>query len=97
MALTHYKIIVGTTPTRVLTAGNADDGTYVYLANESGTTDIYLGDETVTTSDGYLLVKQNGSTVAYRQDFHLYAGDSLWAVASANAELQVLISGAVVS
>lgn len=97
MALTHYKIAVTTTPVRVLTAGNADDGTFVYLANESGTTDIYLGDDTVTTSDGYLLVKQNGSTVAYRQQFTLYAGDSLWAVASSNAQLQVLISGAVQS
>jgi hypothetical protein len=97
MALTHYKITVGTTPVRVVTAGNADDGTFVYLANESGTTDIYLGDNTVTTSDGYLLVKQNGSTVAYRQQFNLYSGDSLWAVATSNAELQVLISGVVQS
>ena len=37
MALTHYKITVGTGVTKVVTAGNADDGTHVYLANVSGT------------------------------------------------------------
>lgn len=95
MALTHYKITVGTGVTKVVTAGNADDGTRVYLANVSGTNDIHLGDETVTTTDGYLLPKQNGQTVANRQEFVLYSGDSIYATAAATAELQVLISGVI--
>lgn len=95
MALTHFKITVGTTPVKIVTAGYADDQVRVYLANISGTNDIHLGDETVTTTDGYLLPKSNGQTVSNRQEFVLYTSDTLWAVAAANADLQVLVSGAI--
>jgi hypothetical protein len=95
MAIVHYKVAVTTTPVRVVTAGIADDETRVYLANISGSYDIFLGDNTVSTTDGYLLPKQNGQTVANRQEFVLYAGDSLWAVATADADLQVLVSGTI--
>ena len=95
MAVTHYKVTVGTSPVKVVTAGYADDLTRVYVANISASYDIYLGDATVSTTDGYLLPKPSGSTIANRQEFVLYTGDSLWAVSTNNAELQVLISGGI--
>jgi hypothetical protein len=95
MALTHFKVTVGTTPIRIVTAGYADDNTRVYLANISGSYDIFLGDETVTTTDGYTLPKQSGQTIANRQEFTLYTGDSLWAISTNSADVEVLVSGAI--
>lgn len=67
----------------------------IYVANQSGTTDTYLGDANVTAANGYQLVKQNGSTVAYRQEFELFGGESIYAICSSGqtAPIAVIVSG----
>ena len=80
MALDHYSVVVNSTTPTILARGAAGDAhTRVYISNGSGE-DLFVGDETVSTTDGYLIPKQQSTTISYRQEFDLSANDVLYGI-----------------
>lgn len=97
MALDHYSVSInGVTPVLLAHApqrvGNRK--TKIYVAN-TGANDIYIGDNTVTSTDGYLLVKAVGQTVGYRQEFELFGGETLYVICApaTTSTAAVIVSG----
>ncbi len=93
MALNHYTLAITDVPLLIAEGVSGDSNVRVYLANGTGA-DCYVGDYTVTTADGYCIVKQNGQTIGYRQEFDLTSGDRLYAVCitGQTTNLSVLVS-----
>lgn len=97
MALKSYTVSVNGTTSTLLAAVPLGGGgkLKVYVANWSGTDHLYVGNSTVSVAEGYEIPSFNGNTVSNRQEFELFAGDALYAIAppAKTIEARVLITG----
>lgn len=59
--------------------------TTVYLTNQSGNHDLFIGGPDVGENDGFLITKQTASGISYRAEFVLYAGQELYGCARPGA------------
>jgi hypothetical protein len=93
MAIDHYTMTATTTP-QILVTVPGSGSRKVYIENRSTTIAVYVGDSSVTASDGYQLTAQAATGVSNRAEFELFGGDVLWvASASSTAVVTILIPG----
>lgn len=93
MAVDHYTMTATTTPQILITVPGAGRRK-VYIENRSTTIAVYVGDASVSASDGYQLTAQAATGVSNRAEFELFGGDVLWvAAASSTAVVTVLTPG----
>lgn len=74
MAISHARVSVGTTATKLTSDYDGKDGQTINVQNPSGGVDVYIGGEGVTTTDyGYLLKADTNFSVELQDDEKLYA------------------------
>jgi len=74
MAVSHARVSVGTTATKLTTDYDGKDGQTINVQNPAGGVDVYIGGEGVTTTDyGYLLKAETNFSVELQDDEKLYA------------------------
>lgn len=74
MAVSHARVSVGTTATKLTSDYDGKDGQTINVQNPSGGVDVYIGGEGVTTTDyGYLLKADTNFSVELQDDEKLYA------------------------
>jgi len=74
MAVTHSRVSVGTTATKLTSDYDGKDGQTINVQNPDGGINVYLGGEGVTTTDyGYLLKPDTSFSVELQDDEKLYA------------------------
>ena len=74
MAVSHSRVSVGTTATKLTTDYDGKDGQTINVQNPAGGVDVYLGgDGVTTTSYGYLLKAETNFSVELQDDEKLYA------------------------
>ena len=74
MAVSHSRVSVGTTATKLTTDYDGKDGQTINVQNPAGGVDVYIGGEGVTTTDyGYLLKAETNFSVELQDDEKLYA------------------------
>ena len=94
MALAHFTATIGTSPQLLVTIPGSGRRK-IYIANRSTTNTVYIGDATITSSDGFPLTAQAATGVQNRLEFEVFGGDSIYAVSSATTSVvTVLIPGA---
>lgn len=95
MALQQTRLTVSDTP-NILAANTGNFGKMrVYLVNTGGTHDVFLGNASVTSSNGYVIGKFQSTGINNRFQIDLFSGDTLYGVcASGNTTtVTVLIPG----
>jgi len=74
MAVSHQRISVGTTATKLTSDYDGKDGQTINVQNPAGGADVYLGGEGVTTTSyGFLLGAGISFSVELQDDEKLYA------------------------
>ncbi len=74
MAVSHARVSVGTTATKLTSDYDGKDGQTINVQNPAGGVDVYIGGEGVTTTDyGYLLKAETNFSVELQDDEKLYA------------------------
>ena len=74
MAVTHARVSVGTTATKLTSDYDGRDGQTINIQNPSGGVDVYIGGEGVTTTSyGYLLGASTSFSVELQDDEKVYA------------------------
>ena len=74
MAVSHARVSVGTTATKLTSDYDGKDGQTINIQNPSGGVDVYLGGEGVTTTSyGYLLGASTSFSVELQDDEKVYA------------------------
>ena len=74
MAVSHARVSVGTTATKLTSDYDGKDGQTINVQNPAGGVDVYIGGEGVTTTDyGYLLKADTNFSVELQDDEKLYA------------------------
>jgi hypothetical protein len=74
MAVSHARVSVGTTATKLTSDYDGRDGQTINIQNPSGGADVYLGGEGVTTTSyGYLLGASTSFSVELQDDEKVYA------------------------
>jgi hypothetical protein len=74
MAVSHARVSVGTTATKLTSDFDGKDGQTINVQNPAGGVDVYLGgDGVTTTSYGYLLKAETNFSVELQDDEKLYA------------------------
>ena len=90
MPVSHNRITVTTTATKLTNDFDGRDGQTINVQNPSGGADIFLGGATVTSSDyGYLLKTNTSFSIELQDDEKLYA-----IVASGTQVVNVIRQGA---
>ena len=73
MAISHARVSVGTTATKLTSDYDGKDGQTINVQNPAGGVDVYIGGEGVTTTDyGYLLKADTNFSVELQDDEKLY-------------------------
>lgn len=73
MAVTHQRVSVGTTATKLTLDNDGKDGQTVNVQNPSGGVDVFIGGEGVTTTSyGYLLGAGLSLSIELDDDEKLY-------------------------
>lgn len=73
MAISHARVSVGTTATKLTSDYDGKDGQTINVQNPAGGVDVYIGGEGVTTTDyGYLLKAETNFSVELQDDEKLY-------------------------
>jgi hypothetical protein len=80
-----YTIAVTETPLLISKLPFGIPATTVYLTNQSGNHDLFIGGPDVAENNGFLITKQQSSGISYRAEFVMYAGQELYACARAGA------------
>ena len=89
MAVSHARISVGTTATKLTSDYDGKDGQTINVQNPSASTTVYIGGEGVTTTDyGYALAGGTSMSVELQDDEKLYG-----VVASSTLTVNVLRQG----
>lgn len=89
MAVTHSRVSVGTTATKLTSDYDGKDGQTINVQNPSGGADVYLGGEGVTTTSyGYLLKADTSFSIELQDDEKLYA-----VVASSTQTVNIIRQG----
>ena len=74
MPVSHNRVSVGTTATKLTNDFDGRDGQTINVQNPSASTTVYLGGEGVTTTSyGYLLKAETSFSVELQDDEKLYA------------------------
>ena len=74
MAVSHQRISVGTTATKLTSDYDGKDGQTINVQNPAGGADVYLGGEGVTTTSyGFLLGAGISFSIELQDDEKLYA------------------------
>jgi hypothetical protein len=74
MAVSHARVSVGTTATKLTSDFDGKDGQTINVQNPSGGADVFLGGEGVTTTSyGFLLGAGISFSVELQDDEKLYA------------------------
>jgi hypothetical protein len=74
MAVSHSRVSVGTTATKLTSDFDGKDGQTINVQNPAGGADVFLGGEGVTTTDyGFLLGAGISFSVELQDDEKLYA------------------------
>jgi len=74
MAVSHARVSVGTTATKLTSDYDGKDGQTINVQNPAGGADVYLGGEGVTTTSyGFLLGAGISFSVELQDDEKLYA------------------------
>ena len=74
MAVSHQRVSVGTTATKLTSDFDGKDGQTINVQNPAGGADVYLGGEGVTTTSyGFLLGAGISFSVELQDDEKLYA------------------------
>lgn len=81
-------VAVGTTAVDLLAGIDADRPLELLIRHETLSIDVYLGDSSVTTSNGFKLDANDTSALR----IHLH-GDSLYAIANNTGNLYILVIG----
>lgn len=81
MLKTTY-LTVTDTPICVAVNDGDQEEMHVYLANTGGTHDLFLGDSTVTSTNGYVIGKFQSTGINNRFQCSLFSGEQLFAVAA---------------
>ena len=91
MAVTHQRISVGTTATKLTLDNDGKDGQTINVQNPSGGVDVFIGgDGVTTTSYGYLLGAGLSLSIELDDDEKLYG-----VVASGTQTVNILRQGSV--
>jgi hypothetical protein len=89
MAVSHARVSVGTTATKLTSDFDGKDGQTINVQNPSGGADVFLGGEGVTTTSyGFLLGAGISFSVELQDDEKLYA-----VVASSTQTVNILRQG----
>ena len=89
MAVSHARVSVGTTATKLTSDFDGKDGQTINVQNPAGGADVFLGGEGVTTSSyGFLLGAGISFSVELQDDEKLYA-----VVASSTQTVNILRQG----
>jgi len=73
MAVTHARVSVGTTATKLTSDYDGKDGQTINVQNPSASTTVYLGGEGVTTTDyGFALAVGTSFSIELQDDEKLY-------------------------
>ena len=89
MAVSHSRVSVGTTATKLTSDYDGKDGQTINVQNPAGGADVFLGGEGVTpTSYGFLLGAGISFSVELQDDEKLYA-----VVASSTQTVNILRQG----
>jgi hypothetical protein len=89
MAVSHSRVSVGTTATKLTSDYDGKDGQTINVQNPAGGADVFLGGEGVTTSSyGFLLGAGISFSVELQDDEKLYA-----VVASSTQTVNILRQG----
>ena len=89
MAVSHQRVSVGTTATKLTSDYDGKDGQTINVQNPAGGADVFLGGEGVTTSSyGFLLGAGISFSVELQDDEKLYA-----VVASSTQTVNILRQG----
>jgi len=89
MAVSHSRVSVGTTATKLTSDYDGKDGQTINVQNPAGGADVFLGGEGVTTTDyGFLLGAGISFSVELQDDEKLYA-----VVASSTQTVNILRQG----
>ena len=90
MAVSHQRVSVGTTATKLTSDFDGKDGQTISVQNPAGGADVFLGGEGVTTASyGFLLGAGIVFSVELQDDEKLYA-----VVASSTQTVNILRQGA---
>ena len=97
MALRQTKFTVTDTPQVIAKNTGAVAKIRVYIVNTGGTHDLFIGDSSVTSSNGYVLGKFQSTGINNRFQIDLFSGDSLYGVCSSGNSTTVttLIAGSL--
>jgi hypothetical protein len=91
MAVTHQRVSVGTTATKLTLDNDGKDGQTVNVQNPSGGVDVFIGGEGVTTTSyGFLLGAGLNLSIELDDDEKLYG-----VVASGTQTVNILRQGSV--
>jgi hypothetical protein len=89
MAVSHSRVSVGTTATKLTSDYDGKDGQTINVQNPAGGADVFLGGEGVTTTSyGFLLGAGISFSVELQDDEKLYA-----VVASSTQTVNILRQG----
>jgi hypothetical protein len=89
MAVSHSRVSVGTTATKLTSDFDGKDGQTINVQNPAGGADVFLGGEGVTTTSyGFLLGAGISFSVELQDDEKLYA-----VVASSTQTVNILRQG----
>ena len=89
MAVTHARVSVGTTATKLTSDYDGKDGQTINVQNPTGGVSVYIGGDGVTTTDyGYLLTANSNFSVELQDDEKLYA-----VVASSTQTVNIIRQG----
>jgi hypothetical protein len=89
MAVSHSRVSVGTTATKLTSDFDGKDGQTINVQNPAGGADVFLGGEGVTTTDyGFLLGAGISFSVELQDDEKLYG-----VVASSTQTVNIIRQG----
>jgi hypothetical protein len=91
MTLKTTYLTVTDTPICVAVNDGDQEEMNVYLANTGGTHDLFLGDPSVTSTNGYVIGKFQSTGINNRFQCVLFSGEQLFAVCSSGNSTTVSV------
>jgi len=95
MALQQTQVTVTDEPNILVANTGKFSKMRVYLVNTGGSHDVFIGNASVTSTNGYILGKFQSTGINNRFQIDLFSGDTLYAVCSSGntTTVTVLVAG----
>jgi hypothetical protein len=95
MALQQTKITVTDTASLIIANTGKIAKMRVYLVNTGGSHDVFIGNSSVTSSNGYILGKFQSTGINNRFQIDLFSGDELYGICSSgnSTTITFLVAG----